>query len=99
VAILAIVGALLLIRRGRWLITMLLGAAVGGLGLALALTAPPTASFGWFAYVPLSQSVFIPTSMGGQQFAGVILAATGLLVIGLGAGAWLLSGRVSRADH
>ena len=58
-----------------------LGAAVVGLTLliAAAMTQPPL-TFGWFAYAPLSSSVFLPGPTAGEIF-GTGLSAMGLIVI------------------
>lgn len=58
-----------------------LGAAVLGLVLLVAAaTTQPPLEFGWFAYAPLSDSVFLPGPTAGEIF-GSGLTALGLMVI------------------
>ncbi|MBG6191068.1 cytochrome c oxidase subunit 1 [Arthrobacter sp. CAN_A212] len=68
------------IRTHRWF-TGGLGAAVVGLALLVtaAMTQPPV-EFGWFAYAPLADGVFLPGPTAGEIF-GIGLASLGLIVI------------------
>lgn len=63
-------------------------------GILLAILTPVTiASFGWFAYAPLSAATFVP-GLGMQPgfVIGLVLGALGLLGIGFGLG-WLFAVR------
>ena len=65
-------------------------------GIALVAAMPATvASFGWFAYAPLSGQMFLPgLVIQPWVAAGIALAAVGLLGIGFGIG-WLVASRRS----
>ncbi|OIH99837.1 MULTISPECIES: hypothetical protein [unclassified Curtobacterium] len=48
-------------------------------GVVVALTAP-TASFGWFAYAPVSDDAFVAGTDSTQQAVGQLLAVAGAVV-------------------
>ncbi len=73
----------------RWLVPVV-GTAALIEGAVLA--ARTDASFGWFAYAPLSAIAFFPLSQ--DRLAGLILLGVGLVLIAGWAGFWL--GRLSR---
>ncbi|QEE61900.1 hypothetical protein FVA74_10220 [Salinibacterium sp. dk2585] len=95
--VLAVVGALAVLvvasllfrhRHTQW--TFLLGLLALVTGAAIGLAQQPPASFGWFAYIPTSDSVFVP--MMPSTLPGLILVGTGLLVTGVGIGGMLRRG-------
>ncbi len=54
------------------------------LGTAIILVAGSEASFGWFAYAPLSNTTFLPEGMvylGASSRAGMGLCGAGLVVL------------------
>ena len=57
-------------------------------GLVLALTSPGQATYGWFAYTPLSDVSFSPDVilLSPQATAGVAIGITGLLLVAFCAG-------------
>lgn len=76
-------------RGAGWLARwwpLLAGVALVVVGLAVAalhaLFAPPTASFGWFAYEPVAQARFAPPLIlySWADFTGAGLILAGLLV-------------------
>ncbi|MBE0010405.1 MULTISPECIES: hypothetical protein [unclassified Arthrobacter] len=68
------------IRTHRWF-TAGLGAAVVGLALVITAAATqPSREFGWFAYAPLADAVFLPGPTAREMF-GIGLASLGLIVI------------------
>lgn len=75
-------------------ILALLGIIAGGATLIYGLARP--ASFGWFAYAPLSDEVFLPgmTMLDNTQVTGLALLVAGLLCTAFWAG--LRVGRRSR---
>lgn len=71
----------LALRALPWLA---IAATVGG--LAVIVTAPTeTASFGWFAYAPLSDSTFLAGTDGihltGQRLVGTVATIVGVVVL------------------
>ena len=68
-----------------------LGAVAAVTGLLLLLVPSGQATFGWFAYAPLSNTTFFPPgvllSPHGQ--IGIVLFLTGLAILAFGAG-WTL---------
>lgn len=80
-------------RTGITVVLVVSGLAlIAGIALVLA-TSMTIASFGWFAYAPLSGQMFVP-GPGVQPWmaGGLLLAGFGLLGVGFGAG-WLLAVR------
>jgi len=65
-----------LLRRWGLLVLGLIGMIVG----VVLLTRPAPASFGWTAYAPLSNTVYVPPVVGSTFFPGVVLALVGLAV-------------------
>lgn len=80
-------------------IVTVLSCAFLAFGAVMMLTPPPdTASFGWFAYQPLSSSVIMsgsPAGLSPTVLAGIAFAAVGLLGIG-GVAGFLIGRRVRR---
>ena len=71
--------------------------AAGVIGIVLAT--PQTASFGWFAYAPLSGAVFSPEGavvVGWGAIAGAAAVALGLTTLGFWAGFALATSRAAR---
>ncbi|WP_345801805.1 hypothetical protein AAIB33_01490 [Microbacterium sp. AZCO] len=65
-------------------------------GMAMALLAEQQAAFGWFAYAPLSQTVFVPgLGIWPQTVWWLALTGVGLLGLGFGVG-WLVAARRAR---
>ncbi|WP_157277098.1 hypothetical protein [Oerskovia sp. Root22] len=73
--VLGLVAGVLLVGVGGWLASRSYGAA----------------SFGWFAYAPLSGAVYEP-SRPWSQVLGLVAAGAGLLVLGFVAG-WVVARR------
>ena len=73
---------------------VVLGALAAVIGLVLFLLPSGQATFGWFAYAPLSNTTFFPPgvllSPHGQ--IGIVLFLTGLAILAFGAG-WMLGQR------
>ena len=67
-------------------------------GVVLVATSAPSASFGWFAYAPLSSVTFTPdgTFLNSQQLMGLVVGVLGLLLVAFSAG-WSLGVRVRPA--
>lgn len=82
-------------------LTIVLSVAFLAVGAVLIATSNAgAASFGWFAYQPLSSTAMLigaPAMVGTTTLAGAILVALGLL--GLGGAAGFLLGRRVRADR
>ncbi len=81
-------------RRWVLLVLGLIGMIVG----AVLLTRPTPASFGWTAYAPLSNTVFVPPFVSAGFVLGAVL---GLLGLALTAG-WIgfaLGRRTTRSRH
>jgi heme/copper-type cytochrome/quinol oxidase subunit 1 len=78
----------------------LLAAAVMAAGLvAIVASTPQSASFGWFAYAPLSATVFSPTGaivIGWGSIAGAAAVALGLAALAFWAGFTLATARTRR---
>ncbi|MBF0671620.1 MAG: hypothetical protein IR160_03440 [Salinibacterium sp.] len=89
-AVAVLVVAYLLFRRRHSQWTFLLGLLTVVTGAAIGLTQQAPASFGWFAYAPISESVFMP--MMPSSLPGLILVGTGLLITGVGIGGMLRRG-------
>ena len=65
-------------RRWGLLVLGLVGIVVG----AILLTRPgPPASFGWTAYAPLTNTVFVPPFVTPSLVFGVLLAALGIALV------------------
>lgn len=91
-------------RKRRSAIALILAgvAAVAGaivLILALLTPLPPSASFGWFAYAPLSDTVFLPSDV--IALPTWALVGVGLLVVGLVALSYMIGRRsgTNRSDN
>ncbi|MEO7122625.1 MAG: hypothetical protein ABI400_05820 [Lacisediminihabitans sp.] len=74
----------------RVIVCIILGAIVTVAGAVLILIPSPTASFGWFAYVPLSDAVFTPASalLAPVHQAGLLVGVIGALLLAFGVGWW-----------
>ena len=89
-------------RRGstsglsRWVsvCVVILGAATAVIGLVLSLQPSGSASFGWFAYAPLSDTAFVPSGvlLTSQSQIGIVLIIIGSALLSFGAG-WVLGQR------
>ena len=73
-------------RTARWSTWVAVGSVVvGGVLVVLGLTRPTGyASFGWFAYAPLSDTTFFPVTP--YLWVPFTLIGVGALLVGLGAG-------------
>lgn len=83
----------------RWLTVLAVLAVVVLLaGVGVYVWGVRTSAFGWFAYAPLSDDVFVPQVAPGlaRQRVGDVLIALGLLACGFVAG--VLVGRRRRRD-
>lgn len=89
-----LVVAYLLFRRRHTQWTFLLGLLSVVTGAAISLAQQPSASFGWLAYAPISDSAFVP--MMPATLPGLILVGAGLLVTGVGIGGMLRRGPFER---
>ncbi|MEP6842042.1 MAG: hypothetical protein ABJA11_00890 [Pseudolysinimonas sp.] len=65
------------LRRYGILALGLIGMIVG----AILLASRPTASFGWTAYAPLSNTAFVPPFATPSLYLGVALLAIGLVLV------------------
>ncbi|GLK16414.1 hypothetical protein [Herbiconiux flava] len=78
----------------------LLAVAVMAAGLVgILVSTPQSASFGWFAYAPLSATVFSPTGaiiVGWGSIAGAVAVALGLAALAFWAGFTLATSRSRR---
>lgn len=72
-----------------------LGVVLGVVSVILLAVPRPAASFGWYAYAPLSSTTFAPSGADARQGFGLGTAAAALLLIAGSAGWWL--GRRSRS--
>ncbi|MDY7529364.1 MULTISPECIES: hypothetical protein [unclassified Cryobacterium] len=70
---------------------VVLGAVAAVIGLVLLLLPSNQASFGWYAYAPLSDSTFLPPGglFSPQNQIGMVVFIVGLVVLAFGAG-WML---------
>ncbi|MCM6761836.1 hypothetical protein NB037_05325 [Rathayibacter sp. ZW T2_19] len=71
-------------------------------GVVVALATPREISFGWFAYAPLSDSLFPPPGtllVRWEQLVAAALAVLGLLVLAFGAGTRWVSRGGRRRDE
>lgn len=70
------------------------GAATAVIGLVLFLLPSGSASIGWFAYQPLSNTMFFPSGIppSPRSHTGVVLLIVGLILLAFGAG-WALGQR------
>ncbi|TFB87262.1 hypothetical protein E3O44_09050 [Cryobacterium algoricola] len=61
------------------------------IGIVLLLLPGNQASFGWFAYAPLSDSTFLPPGglLSPHSQIGIVVLIVGLVVLAFGAG-WML---------
>ena len=73
---------------------VVLGAVAAVIGLVLLLLPSGQASFGWFAYAPLSNSAFIPPGvlLSPHSQIGIVLFVIGLAMLAFSAG-WMLGHR------
>jgi heme/copper-type cytochrome/quinol oxidase subunit 1 len=73
---------------------VVLGTVAAVIGLMLLLLPNGQASFGWFAYAPLSNTVFSPIGLqlSPRSEIGAFLFIVGLAVLAFGAG-WMLGHR------
>jgi heme/copper-type cytochrome/quinol oxidase subunit 1 len=80
-------------NRSGWVSAsmVVLGAVAAVIGLVLLLVPSGQASFGWFAYAPLSDTTFFPpgVQLSPHRQIGSALLPIGLLILAFGAG-WLL---------
>ena len=83
------------------LVTLILSGVLVASGAVLAaVSSQPTVSFGWFAYQPMSDSLFVPGGfvvLTQPAIVGAVVTVVGL--IGLGAAMGFALGRRSRADE
>ena len=76
--------------RRAGVLMVALGAVAAATGLVLFLLPGDQASFGWYAYAPLSDSTFIPPDgLSPRNQIGVVVFVVGLVVLAFGAG-WML---------
>ena len=77
-----------------------LGTAAAVIGLVLILMPSDQASFGWFAYAPLSDTTFSPIGLqlSPRSQIGIALFVIGLAVLAFGAG-WMLGQRQSASQR
>ena len=70
---------------------VVLGAVEAVIGLVLLLLPSDQASFGWFAYAPLSDTTFIPPGvlLSPHSQIGIGVFTIGLAMLAFGAG-WML---------
>ena len=70
---------------------VILGAVAAVIGLVLVVVPSGQASFGWFAYAPLSNTAFFPPGvlLSPRGQIGIALFPTGLVMLAFGAG-WML---------
>jgi heme/copper-type cytochrome/quinol oxidase subunit 1 len=79
---------------------VVLGAVAAVIGLVLLLVPSDQASFGWFAYVSLSDTTFSPIGLqlSPRSQIGIALFIVGLAVLAFGAG-WMLSQRQAASQR
>ena len=77
-----------------------LGTAAAVIGLVLILMPSDQASFGWFAYAPLSDTTFSPIGLHffPRSQIGIALFVIGLAVLAFGAG-WMLGQRQAASQR
>ncbi|WP_146072866.1 hypothetical protein [Cryobacterium sp. Y62] len=70
------------------------GAVAAVIGFVLLLLPSGPASFGWFAYAPLSNTTFFPPGglLSVRTQIGIVLFIVGLVLLAFGAG-WMLGQR------
>lgn len=80
----------------RWVSVsiVILGSVTAVIGLVLFLLPSGSASFGWFAYAPLSNTAFFPSGvlLTPRSQIGIVLLVIGLALLAFGAG-WALGQR------
>ena len=77
-----------------WFAVVAVVGAVGAVaGLAVLLSSPSPASFGWTAYAPLSKTVYAPTATHAPL--GLLLMVTGSAMVGCGVTGVVLARRRS----
>lgn len=80
----------------RWvgIAVVAFGIASAVAGVVLMLVPSGQASFGWFAYAPLSRTAFVPTGtlLSQLDLAGLALLVIGLVALAFSAG-WALGRR------
>ncbi|TFD65426.1 hypothetical protein [Cryobacterium ruanii] len=77
----------------RWVsvFIVILGAVTAVVGLVLVLLPIGSASFGWFAFAPLSNTAFFPSGvlLAPRSQIGIVLLIIGFALLAFGAG-WAL---------
>jgi heme/copper-type cytochrome/quinol oxidase subunit 1 len=79
---------------------VVLGAVAVVIGLVLLLLPSDQASFGWFAYAPLSGTTFFPPGglLSPRSQIGMVLFVVGLVLLAFGAG-WMLGQRQAASQR
>ncbi|TFC15157.1 hypothetical protein [Cryobacterium sp. MDB2-10] len=79
---------------------VVLGAVAVVIGLVLLLAPGDQASFGWFAYAPLSNTTFSPIGLqlSPRSQIGIAMFVVGLAVLAFGAG-WMLGQRQAASQR
>jgi heme/copper-type cytochrome/quinol oxidase subunit 1 len=79
---------------------VVLGTVAAVIGLMLLLVPSDQASFGWFAYAPLSNTTFSPIGLqlSPRSQIGIALFIVGLAVLAFGAG-WMLGQRQAASQR
>ena len=82
------------LSRRASIFMIILGAVAAVIGFVLLLLPSSQASFGWFAYAPLSNRTFFPSGLllSPTNQIGTALFIVGLTMLAFGAG-WLLGQR------
>lgn len=79
-----------------WSAVAIAGGIVALIGMIALLIPAPAASFGWFAYQPMSRSIFLPSLsvLSPTTLWGALALGLGLIVVAFSAG--VLIGRRAR---
>ena len=79
---------------------VVLGAVAAVIGLVLLLLPNGQASFGWFAYAPLSDTTFFPPGglLSPRSQIAMAVSIVGLVVLAFGAG-WMLGQRQAASQR